>query len=82
MDFGEEVICMAIYFTVCKIDIVQWTDHPRFESSRHDVIEPIKFEVDQIWHLACPASPVHYQFNPVKTAKTSFNGIYDMLGLA
>ena len=56
--------------------------HPRFELIRHDVTEPIKLEVDRIWHLACPASPVHYQFNPVKTAKTSFLGTYNMLGLA
>ena len=54
----------------------------RFELIRHDVTEPIKLEVDRIWHLACPASPIHYQFNPVKTAKTSFLGTYNMLGLA
>ena len=57
-------------------------NHPNFEFIRHDVTEPIKLEVDRIWHLACPASPVHYQFNPVKTAKTSFLGTYNMLGLA
>ena len=56
--------------------------HPRFELIRHDVTDPIRLECDRIWHLACPASPVHYQFNPVKTAKTSFLGTYNMLGLA
>ena len=53
-----------------------------FEFIRHDVTEPIKHEVDNIWHLACPASPIHYQFNPIKTTKTSFMGTYNMLGLA
>ena len=72
MDAGEEVICLDNYFTGRKANVVQWIGHPRFELIRHDVTEPIKLEVDRIWHLACPASPVHYQFNPVKTAKTSF----------
>ena len=57
-------------------------EHPCFEFIRHDVTEPIKLEVDRIWHLACTASPIHYQTNPVKTAKTSFLGTYNMLGLA
>ena len=82
MDAGEEVICLDNYFTGRKANITQWMGHPRFELIRHDVTEPIKLEVDRIWHLACPASPVHYQFNPVKTAKTSFIGTYNMLGLA
>ena len=82
MDSGEEVICLDNYFTGRKANIGQWIGHPRFELIRHDVTEPIKLEVDRIWHLACPASPVHYQFNPVKTAKTSFLGTYNMLGLA
>ena len=56
--------------------------HPSFELIHHDVTEPIKLDVDRIWHLACPASPIHYQFNPIKTAKTSFLGTYNMLGLA
>ena len=82
MEAGEEVICLDNYFTGRKVNIAQWIEHPRFELIRHDVTEPIKLEVDRIWHLACPASPVHYQFNPIKTAKTSFLGTYNMLGLA
>ncbi len=82
MQAGEEVICLDNYFTGRKVNISQWIEHPRFELIRHDVTEPIKLEVDRIWHLACPASPVHYQFNPIKTAKTSFLGTYNMLGLA
>ena len=82
MEAGEEVICLDNYFTGRKANIASWIDHPRFELIRHDVTEPIKLEVDRIWHLACPASPIHYQFNPVKTAKTSFLGTYNMLGLA
>lgn len=82
MESGEEVICLDNYFTGRKTNISHWIGHPRFELIRHDVTEPIKLEVDRIWHLACPASPVHYQFNPIKTAKTSFLGTYNMLGLA
>lgn len=82
MHAGEEVICLDNYFTGRKSNIDQWIGHPRFELIRHDVTEPIKLEIDRIWHLACPASPVHYQFNPIKTAKTSFLGTYNMLGLA
>ena len=82
MDSGDEVICLDNYFTGRKANIARWIGHPRFELIRHDVTEPIKLEVDRIWHLACPASPIHYQFNPVKTAKTSFLGTYNMLGLA
>ncbi len=82
MEAGEEVICLDNYFTGRKRNIARWLGHARFELIRHDVTEPIKLEVDRIWHLACPASPIHYQFNPVKTAKTSFLGTYNMLGLA
>ena len=82
MEAGDEVICLDNYFTGRKANIARWIAHPRFELIRHDVTEPIKLEVDRIWHLACPASPIHYQFNPVKTAKTSFLGTYNMLGLA
>ena len=82
MEAGEEVICLDNYFTGRKQNIAQWIGHSRFELIRHDVTEPIRLEVDRIWHLACPASPVHYQFNPIKTAKTSFLGTYNMLGLA
>jgi len=79
---GEEVICLDNYFTGRKANLAQWIGHPNFELIRHDVTEPIRLEVDRIWHLACPASPVHYQHNPIKTAKTSFIGTYNMLGLA
>ena len=82
MQAGEEVICLDNYFTGRKANVAQWIGHPRLELIRHDVTEPIRLEVDRIWHLACPASPVHYQFNPIKTAKTSFLGTYNMLGLA
>ncbi len=82
MHQGEEVICLDNYFTGIKANVSQWIGHPRFELIRHDVTEPIRLEVDRIWHLACPASPIHYQFNPIKTAKTSFLGTYNMLGLA
>ncbi len=82
MEDGDEVICLDNYFTGRKANIARWIGHPRFELIRHDVTEPIKLEVNRIWHLACPASPIHYQFNPVKTAKTSFLGTYNMLGLA
>ena len=82
MNAGEEVICLDNYFTGRKTNIAQWMGHSRFELIRHDVTDPIQLECDRIWHLACPASPVHYQFNPIKTAKTSFLGTYNMLGLA
>ena len=82
IESGEEVICLDNYFTGRKSNIQRWLAHTHFELIRHDVTEPIRLEVDRIWHLACPASPVHYQFNPVKTAKTSFLGTYNMLGLA
>ena len=79
---GEDVICLDNYFTGRKSNVSKWIGHPHFELIRHDVTEPIRLEVDRIWHLACPASPVHYQYNPIKTAKTSFLGTYNMLGLA
>jgi UDP-glucuronate decarboxylase len=82
MEAGEEVICLDNYFTGRKANVSRWHGHPCFELIRHDVTEPIRLEVDRIWHLACPASPVHYQHNPIKTAKTSFLGTYNMLGMA
>ena len=82
MEAGEEVICIDNFYTGRKDNIRHWLGHPNFELIRHDVTEPIRLEVDRIWHLACPASPVHYQSNPIKTAKTSFLGTYNMLGLA
>ena len=82
LEKGEEVICLDNYFTGTKQNLKDLFKESNFEFIRHDVTEPIKIEVDQIWHLACPASPVHYQFNPIKTTKTSFMGTYNMLGLA
>ena len=82
MNNGEEVICLDNYFTGRKNNIIKWIDHPNFELIRHDVTNKINLEIDRIWHLACPASPVHYQSNPIKTAKTSFLGTINMLGLA
>ena len=82
MGLGEEVICIDNYFTGNKANVKKWIGHPNFELIRHDVTEPIQLEVDKIWHLACPASPIHYQYNPIKTSKTSFLGTYNMLGLA
>ena len=79
---GNEVICLDNYFTGNKKNIVQLLDHPFFEVVRHDVTEPYMVEVDEIYNLACPASPVHYQYNPIKTIKTSVMGAINMLGLA
>jgi UDP-glucuronate decarboxylase len=79
---GHEVICLDNFYTGHKRNILKWLDNPYFECIRHDVTEPIRLEVDQIYHLACPASPVHYQYNPVKTIKTNVMGTLNMLGLA
>ena len=82
MEGGEEVICIDNFFTGAKKNITKWLNNSNFELIRHDITKPITLEVNKIWHLACPASPIHYQFNPIKTAKTSFLGTYNMLGLA
>jgi UDP-glucuronate decarboxylase len=79
---GCEIICLDNFFTGRKENIAHLLAHPRFELVRHDIIDPFKFEVDQIYNLACPASPVHYQFNPIKTVKTSVMGAINCLGLA
>lgn len=79
---GHDVLCLDSFFTGSKGNISHLLDDHNFELIRHDVIEPILLEVDQIYNLACPASPVHYQYNPVKTTKTSVMGIINMLGLA
>jgi UDP-glucuronate decarboxylase len=79
---GNEVICMDNFFTGRKRNVLHLMDNPYFELVRHDVIEPFKFEVDQIYNLACPASPPHYQHNPIKTTKTSVMGAINCLGLA
>ncbi|MCY7368497.1 MAG: SDR family oxidoreductase [Chamaesiphon sp.] len=78
----HEVICLDNFYTGTKSNISKWYGNPNFELIRHDITEPIRLEVDQIYHLACPASPVHYQYNPIKTIKVSFLGTSNMLGLA
>jgi UDP-glucuronate decarboxylase len=79
---GNEVICLDNYFTGKKENIVPLISNPYFELVRHDVIMPYYIEVDEIYNLACPASPIHYQYNPIKTVKTSVMGAINMLGLA
>jgi UDP-glucuronate decarboxylase len=79
---GSEVICLDNYFTGRKENIVHLLSNPYFELVRHDVIMPYYIEVDEIYNLACPASPIHYQYNPIKTVKTSVMGAINMLGLA
>ncbi|MCR5128050.1 MAG: SDR family oxidoreductase [Lachnospiraceae bacterium] len=79
---GNDVICLDNLFTGNKNNIRHLIGHPYFEFIRHDITEPIHLEVDQIYNLACPASPVHYQYNPIKTTKTSVLGAINMLGLA
>ena len=79
---GNNVICMDNYFTGCKQNIVHLLNNPYFELVRHDVTFPYYVEVDEIYNLACPASPIHYQFDPVSTIKTSVIGAINMLGLA
>jgi len=82
MKQGHDVLCLDNFYTGNKDNIKQWLPQPHFEFIRHDITEPIRLEVDQIYHLACPASPVHYQFNPIKTVKTNVLGTINMLGLA
>ncbi len=82
MSEGHDVICLDNFYTGHKRNIVKWLGNPRLDLIRHDITEPIRLEVDQIYHLACPASPVHYQYNPVKTIKTNVIGTLNMLGLA
>jgi len=82
MTAGHEVLCLDNFYTGHKRNIQQWLGNPNFELIRHDITEPIRVEVDQIYHLACPASPVHYQYNPIKTIKTNVLGTMNALGLA
>ncbi len=82
LDRGEEVLCLDNFFTGDKRNVEHLLGHPRFELIRHDVTEPILLEVDRIYNMACPASPVHYQYNPIKTVKTNVMGAMNMLGLA
>ena len=82
LDQGHDVICADNHFTGRKRNVFHLLDNPRFELLRHDVIDPLKVEVDRIYNLACPASPVHYQYNAIKTIKTSVMGAINCLGLA
>ncbi len=82
IEAGNEVICLDNFFTGQKSNIADLLTYPNFELIRHDITQPIFLEVDQIYNLACPASPVHYQYNPVKTIKTNILGTLNMLGLA
>jgi UDP-glucuronate decarboxylase len=82
LEEGHDVLCVDNYFTGTKQNIIHLLGNPRFELMRHDVTFPLYVEVDQIYNLACPASPVHYQFDPVQTTKTSVHGAINMLGLA
>ena len=82
LDEGCEVLCLDNFFTGSKKNVIHLRDNPRFELIRHDIINPIHLEVDQIYNLACPASPVHYQYNPIKTIITNILGAINTLGLA
>lgn len=82
LELGHDVVCLDNYFTGQKQNVVHLLKHPYFELVRHDVTMPYFVEVDEIYNLACPASPIHYQYNPIKTVKTSVMGAVNMLGLA
>jgi len=83
MEAGHKVVCVDNLYTGQKSNNAQWIEHPNFQFIQHDIVNPIEIDnVDQIYHLACPASPVHYQFDPIKTAKTNFLGTLNMLELA
>ncbi len=82
LKMGHDVLCVDNYFTGTKLNLAHILDHPLFEVMRHDVTFPLYVEVERIFNLACPASPVHYQFDPVQTTKTSVHGAINMLGLA
>ncbi|MBB34664.1 MAG: NAD-dependent dehydratase [Hirschia sp.] len=82
LERGDEVLCVDNYYTGRRANIMHLLSNPRFEAMRHDVTHPLYVEVDEIYNLACPASPVHYQFDPVQTLKTSVHGAINILGLA
>ncbi len=82
LEEGNDIICVDNFFTGCKDNIIDLFDDPHFELMRHDVTFPLYVEVDEIYNLACPASPIHYQHDPVQTTKTSVHGAINMLGLA
>src|SRR5881392_2752493 len=82
VEMGHDVICLDNFFTSQKTNVAHLLDRPNFDLIRHDVIQPIFLEVDEIYNLACPAAPGHYQFNPIKTMKTSVMGAINVLGMA
>ena len=82
LEAGNEVLCLDNFYTGSKQNIIPYMDNPNFDFMRHDVTFPLYVEVDEIYNLACPASPIHYQFDPVQTTKTSVHGAINMLGLA
>ncbi|WP_370272065.1 GDP-mannose 4,6-dehydratase, partial [Hyphomonas atlantica] len=82
LETGAEVLCVDNFFTGRRSNVAHLLDNPKFEVMRHDITVPLFVEVDQIYNMACPASPVHYQFDPVQTTKTSVHGAINMLGLA
>ena len=82
LDFGHDVVCVDNYFTSTRDNILPLLDNPYFEIMRHDITFPLYVEIDEIYNLACPASPIHYQFDPVQTTKTNVHGAINMLGLA
>ena len=79
---GHDVLCVDNFFTGAKGNVTHLMQHPNFELMRHDITFPLYVEVDEIYNLACPASPIHYQFDPVQTTKTSVHGAINVLGLA
>ena len=82
LDLGHDVVCVDNFFTSTKENILPLLENPYFEIVRHDVTFPLYIEIDEIYNLACPASPIHYQFDPVQTTKTNVHGAINMLGLA
>ncbi len=82
IDRGDDVLCLDNFFSGRKENVAHLRDHPRFELIRHDIVRPFFLEVEQIYNLACPASPEAYQYNPIKTIKTSTLGVVNILGLA
>ena len=82
LEDGHDVLCLDNFFTGTRDNILHLLDNPHFELLRHDITFPLYVEVDKIFNLACPASPIHYQYNPVKTVKTNVMGALNMLGLA
>jgi UDP-glucuronate decarboxylase len=82
LNYGHDILCVDNFYTGAKDNVLHLLDHPHFELLRHDITFPLYVEVDEIYNLACPASPIHYQFDPVQTTKTSVHGAINMLGLA